>query len=148
MNTKNPELQAAVSSILQHLNLVEEQNPKPRLTEAQRKKRKYGQAKNIPDAVMLMVIRNLKTVPKVFPGYAFYMDSNTVSMYEIQTLWSYIPPKIIQAKLNRMIERGLVDGCACGCSTGFRLERKGEAILALYEAGQKQNWVCKVATIQ
>lgn len=41
-----------------------------------------------------------------------------------------VPEKLALAKMRRLIERGLVDGCPCGCRGDFRLSGKGREYLA------------------
>ncbi len=40
------------------------------------------------------------------------------------------PEKLVLAKMRRLIKRGLVDGCGCGCRGDFELTDKGRAILS------------------
>ncbi|MBV8060794.1 MAG: hypothetical protein JO253_04630 [Alphaproteobacteria bacterium] len=40
------------------------------------------------------------------------------------------PSKLVQAKMRGLIERGLVDGCTCGCRGDYELTEKGIAMLA------------------
>lgn len=41
-----------------------------------------------------------------------------------------VPAKIVRAKAARLIERGLMDGCTCGCRGDFELTDAGRAYLA------------------
>jgi hypothetical protein len=43
-----------------------------------------------------------------------------------EALW---PEKVLVAKLSKMIRRGLVDGCCCGCRGDFVLTDKGRKLL-------------------
>lgn len=40
-----------------------------------------------------------------------------------------IPDKLALAKMDMLIKRGLVDGCACGCRGDFSLTDKGRKFL-------------------
>lgn len=40
------------------------------------------------------------------------------------------PDKLILAKMNKLLRRGLVDGCGCGCRGDFEITDKGLAFLA------------------
>lgn len=40
-----------------------------------------------------------------------------------------IPHKLIVAKMNMLIRRGLVDGCTCGCRGDYELTPKGKAFI-------------------
>ena len=59
----------------------------------------------------------------------------TVSRWEIGALLPVWPEKVLLAKLRSMLRRGLIDGCACGCSGGF--EVKGSAALAQNTSAQQ-----------
>lgn len=49
----------------------------------------------------------------------------------IMSILGNYPRRLVLAKMRNLIERrGLVDGCACGCSGGFTLTDKGRAHLA------------------
>jgi hypothetical protein len=50
---------------------------------------------------------------------------------------SGLPWKLVHAKMRRLIARGLVSGCACGCRGDFEITPKGESLLLkLREAAQ------------
>lgn len=40
------------------------------------------------------------------------------------------PTKLVKAKMDNLIRRGLVDGCTCGCRGDFELTDKGRQYLA------------------
>lgn len=35
--------------------------------------------------------------------------------------WPNVPPKIVLSKAKRLIQRGLIEGCACGCRGDFEV---------------------------
>ena len=44
-------------------------------------------------------------------------------------LWEY-PERVLLAKLRRLVRRGLLDGCPCGCRGDFTITEKGRALLS------------------
>lgn len=38
-----------------------------------------------------------------------------------------LPDKLVHAKMNQLISKGLVEGCPCGCRGDYELTKKGEA---------------------
>jgi len=116
------EIAIALSSILGHLAMVDEQKPKVRMTEAQRKK-KIAQAKDIPDEVMIDLVSSLQNIQRAYvDGRGLqYFKTSSASRFDIQNLWPSVPEKVILAKLRRLINRDVIDGCACGCRGDFRV---------------------------
>lgn len=70
--------------------------------------KKAVQAKSITDEEVLRVVKRRS-------GYDSF-----VSAFEIQAELSSFPDKVVLAKLRSMVKRGLLSGCACGCSGNFR----------------------------
>jgi hypothetical protein len=46
-------------------------------------------------------------------------------LYDLYETFGAFPPKILLAKLRQMINKGRLDGCACGCYGGFEIPEKG-----------------------
>lgn len=42
-----------------------------------------------------------------------------------------VPDRLLVAKMRRLIQRGLVDGCGCGCRGDYVLTAKGRAAIGL-----------------
>lgn len=40
-----------------------------------------------------------------------------------------VPDKLVLAKMQKLIDRGLVDGCTCGCRGDFELTEKGRDVV-------------------
>lgn len=40
-----------------------------------------------------------------------------------------LPDSLVLAKMRRLIERGLVSGCACGCRGDFEITKRGKEVL-------------------
>ena len=85
------------------------------------------QCKDVPD---LPIIRFLATHGMPFSGWCnwYFGDENDVS----QAMPPETPKKVKLAKMRRLIERGLVDGCPCGCRGDFVLTAKGREYLAAH----------------
>lgn len=97
-------------------------------------------ASDIPDVEMIEIVRRCADAECSYPmesgwhggrpGYAYdssrparghwanWMD---ISNY----LYPEVPHKIVQAKLSRLIQRGLIDGCPCGCRGDYEMTEKG-----------------------
>jgi hypothetical protein len=50
-------------------------------------------------------------------------------LWEIQGFLKDFPTKIVKAKLKKLIEQGLVNGCACGCRGDFVVTASGFALI-------------------
>lgn len=52
-----------------------------------------------------------------------------VNTWDIQGKWLEIPHKVLWAKFAKLIGRGLLDGCTCGCRGDFEMTKKGRDFL-------------------
>jgi hypothetical protein len=81
------------------------------------------QAKDIPDDALVDLVKALQGAPIAYihgGGREVEMSKIPRAMFtDICNLWSTVPPKVIQTKLKKLVERGLIDGCACGCRGEF-----------------------------
>lgn len=74
------------------------------------------QAKDIPDDLVIRIVltAGLSRWPKDQPNeyrWVFTTDvERGLAQYGIQ-----VPNKVIHAKLRRLVQRNLLDGCTCGC---------------------------------
>lgn len=50
--------------------------------------------------------------------------ANTSDLYR---RFPEFPEKVVLAKLSKLVRRGFIDGCACGCSGGFTILPKAMA---------------------
>jgi hypothetical protein len=80
------------------------------------------QCKHIPD---LPVLRFLASLDGLW-GTSISDCENSVA----RGMPSGTPEKLVQAKMRRLLRRGLVDGCPCGCRGDWELTEKGRALLA------------------
>lgn len=39
------------------------------------------------------------------------------------------PSKLVRAKMNQLIHKGIIDGCPCGCRGDYELTDKGRALV-------------------
>jgi hypothetical protein len=39
--------------------------------------------------------------------------------HELEAAFPDVPPKVLRAKVRKLIRRGVIDGCACGCRGEF-----------------------------
>jgi hypothetical protein len=84
---------------------------------------KILQIKDIPDKPILeFLLVNKGTWCNWFKGY-----ENSVRNAMPQNPAS---DKLILAKMSKLMERGLVDGCDCGCRGDFEITPKGEEWLS------------------
>lgn len=137
----NEALSTAASAIMAHLNLIDEQKAKRRVTEAQRKKQ-IAQAKDIPNEHMIRLVKALAISPSVHqtrPLKFHYKPGRWVMIWEICRVWNEIPELVIKAKLRKLISQGYLDGCWCGCRGDFELTPKGEEFLADIDRRCKTN---------
>lgn len=82
------------------------------------------QAKDIRDADLLELIRRLSNgFPVAFNDFGVYRSfkSSSATVFDIESLWGTIPPKVIRAKLKSLLKRGLITGCVCGCRGDFEV---------------------------
>ena len=68
-------------------------------------------SKDIPDSRFLSVVEEAATAR----GLSFAMR------WDVVALFVGVPEKIVMAKASKMIRRGKLDGCTCGCRGDFSL---------------------------
>jgi hypothetical protein len=83
------------------------------------------QAKDIPDTLLLGVIRGLMALSSSPMRWTFIWDVQRSTERHAPG----VPPKVVMAKIKSLIKRKLLDGCPCGCRGDFVLTAKGEAAL-------------------
>lgn len=101
------------------------------------------QAKDVPDLPVLEFIHRVRT--EGVPPPADAMEWNSAERWYHVTWFNYgdeiptnsvmrampdgTPEKVALAKMRRLIARGLVDGCPCGCRGDFELTDKGREMI-------------------
>ena len=75
---------------------------------------KQFQAKDIPDQPIIDFLAKIGR-----PGCMFEGAEN--SMANAVPDFAKDKPKLVRAKMQSMIKRGIVDGCTCGCRGDFTL---------------------------
>lgn len=99
------------------------------------------QAKDIPDEAFLAVVREFnegRAPDKVLTWPGSDIPDYLVTGPRWAMVWDVAerleaPEKVIRAKAAKLIRRGLLDGCACGCRGDFdvvvtRFDPVGEAV--------------------
>lgn len=74
-------------------------------------------AADLDDRLVLMVVKILTK------------DKLALTIWEVCGSFYYAPPKVVHAKLRKLIRRGLLDGCYCGCRGDFQLTEAGHALI-------------------
>ena len=82
--------------------------------------------KDIPDRPILTFIDSVKDKPCSAFGIKIAKDTSVFNAMPIGT-----HPRLALAKMNMLIRRGLIDGCACGCRGDFTITTKGRHFIAL-----------------
>ena len=58
-----------------------------------------------------------------------------VSVWDMEPPYSELPDKLFRAKMAKLIKRGLLDGCTCGCRGDYELTEAGRDYIAQHAAG-------------
>jgi hypothetical protein len=75
------------------------------------------QCKDIPDEAFLEAVRRC-------PGSPLLGARNRWEVHaELEVTAGSLPENLFLAKTRRLIARGLIDGCACGCRGDFTLTK-------------------------
>lgn len=77
-------------------------------------------ASDISDELMLRVVERFCVTKEYW--------SNT---WEIAEEFTGFPEKVVHAKLSRLMHRGLLTGCDCGCRGDWELTTKGRAVVGI-----------------
>lgn len=77
-------------------------------------------AADIPDEDALFAVAHIQT------EHFFAM------IWDVEEVLPGWPQKVLQAKLAKLIKRGLLAGCDCGCRGDYELTAAGELYLAEY----------------
>ncbi len=89
------------------------------------------QVKDIPDQAMIDLVDRLWNAPRAYMEgdnlVVFY--PNGASTFDILKMWDSIPPKVIMAKLKKLVAANKLDGCTCGCRGEFTVVRADEKYL-------------------
>jgi hypothetical protein len=90
------------------------------------------QAKHIDDVLMLQTIFGLSLglLEREYPDSGFDFGPECwVFTWDVEKHLPRIPYKVLMAKLSKLVNRGLLEGCACGCRGDFYLTPAGRALL-------------------
>lgn len=72
------------------------------------------QAKDIADVEILRAVEEL-----------CFMENAWAVTWNVQAQFPAFPPKVVNAKLSRLLRRGLLTGCDCGCRGDWELTHRG-----------------------
>ena len=50
------------------------------------------------------------------------VSTGVTSLFEIQDCLAQFPRKVVLAKLRQMVNKGRLEGCACGCRGDFKVK--------------------------
>lgn len=82
------------------------------------------QCKDIPDALVVEgVIAECRTYGSV--QWTMMWD---LGKFLEDHFGASLPPSLVQAKVRRLIDRKILDGCACGCRGDLEVTEKGREI--------------------
>jgi hypothetical protein len=81
------------------------------------------QCKDIPDEPILRFIASLNGQ---WGNWYFGNEGDVHAAFP-----SGVPDKLLLAKMRRLMERELVDGCPCGCRGDYTLSAKGRSVIGL-----------------
>lgn len=76
-------------------------------------------AKDIPDAAFLDAVRTTLAVDDTHDPASWRMRWDVQATLEAQL--GAVPEKVFLAKASRLIERGVLHGCDCGCRGDYHL---------------------------
>lgn len=100
-------------------------------------KNKRLQCKDLSDKTILQFL-NGPFVGWAAPGWGtWFRYDNTVppnSVYKV--LPADTPERLVLAKMRNMIDRGVINGCTCGCRGDFEITAKGKDLLTKLQSGQ------------
>jgi hypothetical protein len=82
------------------------------------------QCKDIPDRPILEFLREHTHEYK----WATWGDGHSMPTVR-DAMPTGVPPKLQVAKMNKLIRRGVVDGCTCGCRGDYYITEKGLSLL-------------------
>lgn len=88
--------------------------------------RKVVQAKHIDD---VFALRDLERISREKRGW--------VCIWDLTEAWQAIPPGVIRAKMSRLIDRGLITGCCCGCRGDWELTTAGREFAGIEGAWRR-----------
>lgn len=80
-------------------------------------------ARDIDDRAILTIIDNL-----AHDGRLPDLDVRWVMWPEVTDLLPEYPSKVVHAKIRRLMTRGLLDGCPCGCRGDIELTDAGRSL--------------------
>lgn len=84
---------------------------------------------DIPDLTVLRAIDRISREPW-WDGEPPTGRSRWVMRWDLNGAFPAVPPRLMWAKCARLIRRGLLTGCSCGCRGDYELTDAGRSLLA------------------
>lgn len=88
-----------------------------------------AKAHDIPDAVLLRAIDQISRTPWPINGTP-NDGTRWVMRWDLSEVFPAVPAKLMVAKCARLVGRGLLTGCTCGCRGDFELTDAGRKVAA------------------
>jgi len=82
------------------------------------------QIKDIPDEPILELLRARPGT--WFTWFPSRPEEDEIMPTVVSAFPAGLPDKLVLAKMNSLIRRGLIEGCACGCRGDFEITEKGK----------------------
>lgn len=57
--------------------------------------------------------------------------AGTCLVWDVERAFPEFPRKVVRAKLDKLVRKGLLDGCACGCRGDFQATARGREVAGL-----------------
>ena len=91
----------------------------------------YRRAKcaDIPDLTVLRAVERLSRTDWPITGGAPRGETRWVMRWDLDEAFPAVPRRLMFAKCNRLIARGLLTGCTCGCRGDYELTDLGRDLL-------------------
>lgn len=97
------------------------------------------QAKDIPDLLLLQAIDSLSRQVRMAGDFTALVGDDYTAVGMVDPHWVFTwdlekelpeyPWKVLLAKCRKLIKRGLLDGCTCGCRGDFVLTPEGIGLI-------------------
>lgn len=92
------------------------------------------QAKDLDDAEFLRLIDTIS-----HDGLWAHTNTRWVFTWDLEPAMPDVPWKVILAKASKLIKRGVLSGCDCGCRGDFELTEQGHDFLKAHDQATEGN---------
>lgn len=87
------------------------------------------QAKHLSPIILLRVVDGLAVHNELRLSDWGRKVQGRASRWDVNSALSTWPEKVVLAKLRKLLRRGLIEGCGCGCRGDYYLTDNGRAVL-------------------